>query len=53
VFIDRSIVEVFANDRQCLTLRAYPSRADSSGLALRTQGAAATVRSFKVWDMQP
>ena len=26
IFIDRSIVEVFANGRQCLTQRIYPSR---------------------------
>ena len=26
VFIDRSVVEVFANDRQCLTVRVYPER---------------------------
>ena len=30
IFIDRSIIEVFANDRQCLTLRVYPERADSA-----------------------
>jgi beta-fructofuranosidase len=52
VFVDRSIVEVFANDRQCLTLRAYPSRTDSTGFALRAQGAAARLQSFQVWDMQ-
>ena len=32
VFIDRSVVEVFANDRQCLTKRIYPSREDSIGV---------------------
>ena len=34
IFIDRSIVEVFANGRQCLTQRVYPSRPDSCGVAL-------------------
>jgi beta-fructofuranosidase len=53
VFVDRSIVEVFANDRQCLTLRTYPSRADSDTLALRAQGAPARVTSFSVWDLKP
>ena len=52
VFVDHSIIEVFANDRQCLTLRTYPSRADSDGLALRAQGAGAKVQSLKVWDLQ-
>ena len=53
VFVDRSLVEVFANDRQCLTLRTYPSRADSDMLALRAQGAAAKLQTLKVWDLQP
>ena len=30
VFIDRSVIEVFANRRQCLTQRVYPTRADST-----------------------
>ncbi|MHB8969216.1 MAG: GH32 C-terminal domain-containing protein [Pirellulaceae bacterium] len=53
VFVDRSLVEVFANDRQCLTLRTYPSRADSDTLALRAQGAAAKLQTLKIWDLQP
>ena len=31
VFVDRSVVEVFANDRQCATVRVYPGREDSRG----------------------
>ena len=34
VFIDRSVIEVFANDRQCLTVRVYPGREDSRGVSL-------------------
>ncbi len=51
VFIDRSIVEVFANGRQCLTQRIYPSHRDSSGVALFAE-ADATVRSIDVWQMR-
>ena len=29
IFIDRSIIEVFANGRQCVTQRVYPTRPDS------------------------
>ena len=39
VFIDRSVVEVFANARQCLTKRIYPAQADSVGIGLVAQGA--------------
>ena len=39
VFIDRSVIEVFANDRQCLTVRVYPGRReDSRGVSLFARG---------------
>ena len=52
VFIDRSIIEVFANERQCLTLRVYPSRADSAGVSLFARGGAAQLRSLNAWQMR-
>ena len=39
VFIDRSVIEVFANDRQCLTLRVYPQREDSRGVSIFARSA--------------
>lgn len=51
VFIDRSVVEVFANDRQCLTVRVYPGRPDSVGVSLRAQGAEAALCRFDAWSM--
>ena len=33
IFIDRSIVEVFANDKQCLTIRSYPTLPTSKKVA--------------------
>jgi len=32
IFIDRSVVEVFANGKQYLAMRVYPDRADSIGV---------------------
>ncbi len=52
IFIDRSIIEVFANDVQCLTLRVYPSRADSAGVSLFARGGAAQLRSLRAWQMR-
>ena len=34
VFIDRSIIEVFANSKLCLTKRIYPSMSNSRGVRL-------------------
>ena len=53
VFLDGSVIEVFANNRACLTARAYPTRADSSGVGLMARGGAATVRSLDIWGMRP
>ena len=52
IFVDRSIVEVFANDRQCLTLRTYPEREDSSGVSVFARGSSARLASFDIWQMR-
>jgi sucrose-6-phosphate hydrolase SacC (GH32 family) len=51
LFLDKSILEVFANQRQCLTQRIYPSRDDSLGVALFSQGAGVKVTRVEAWDM--
>ncbi len=51
VFLDRSIIEVYGDDRQCVTQRIYPSRKDSLGVSLFCKGGSAKVLSFEVWDM--
>jgi len=53
VFIDRSIIEVFANDRQCLTQRVYPTLPDSRGVVLRSEGSGASLVSATAWDIAP
>ena len=52
VFVDRSIIEVFANERQCLTIRAYPTREDSSGISLMARGSEANLVSLTAWQMR-
>ena len=52
VFVDRSVVEVFVNGRQCVATRVYPDRADSVGVSLRSQGAASELRSLDAWTMK-
>lgn len=52
VFIDRSVVEVFANGRQYLAMRVYPGRADSVGVSLRAQGQDAVLHSLDAWQLQ-
>ena len=52
VFIDRSVIEVFANDRQCLTIRVYPGREDSRGVSLFARGGNARLLSLDCWQMR-
>jgi beta-fructofuranosidase len=51
VFVDRSVVEVYANDRQAICRRVYPGRDDSLDVALFADGAEAVFRSVKAWEM--
>jgi beta-fructofuranosidase len=53
VFVDRSIVEVYANDRQAIGRRVFPGRSDSLGVALFARGGKATCASVKAWEMMP
>jgi beta-fructofuranosidase len=52
VFIDRSVVEVFANGKQCVAARVYPGRDDSTGISLRAQGDSAKLVSLDAWQMK-
>lgn len=51
VFVDRSVIEVFADDAVCLASRVYPTRADADGLALIARGGKAIARSIDIWEM--
>jgi beta-fructofuranosidase len=53
VFVDKSVVEVFANDRQAIARHIYPARADSVGVRLFSNGSAAKVPTVEAWEMMP
>ncbi|MCY4019107.1 MAG: glycoside hydrolase family 32 protein [Chloroflexi bacterium] len=50
VFVDCSVIEVYANDRACITSRVYPSRPDSTGLAIYSRGRT-RVKSIDIWRL--
>ena len=52
IFIDRSIVEVFANGQLCLTLRAYPTLKNSTGVSVFTRGGDAKLVSLDAYQMK-
>jgi len=53
VFVDKPVVEVFANDRQAIGRRVYPIRPDSLDVTLFTEGGTATFTTVKAWRMMP
>ena len=53
VFVDKSVVEVYANDLQAICRRVYPGRDDSLGVVLFASGGEAKFGSVKAWEMMP
>jgi len=49
VYLDRSVLEVIANGRVCLSSRIYPTRADSLGVGIDSGGAG--LEEFCAWEM--
>jgi beta-fructofuranosidase len=52
IFIDTSIIEVFANNRRYMTVRVHPDRDDSLGVRMRAQGSDAVLLSLDAWRMK-
>ena len=53
IYLDHSIMEVYANGRQCITQRIWPTLDDSMGVSFFSLGSDAKVLSFDAWDMSP
>ena len=52
IFLDRSVLEVFANARISITSRIYPTRADSVGVALLAEHGEARLNTLDAWQMR-
>ena len=53
VFLDKSMVEVFANGRQCMTQVVYPTLNDAIHVQLFTEDAPVVARSVQSWKLFP
>jgi beta-fructofuranosidase len=51
VYVDCSVLEIFANEQICITTRIYPSRPDSLGVGLFVEDGETTLNSLDVWEM--
>lgn len=52
IFVDKGIVEVFANDRQAIARTVYPTLG-GTGVQLFSKGGHSKVLSVKSWDLAP
>ena len=53
IFVDCSVIEVFANGRCCVTGRSYPPPGERLPVSLLARGGTAKLRSLTVFDMKP
>jgi beta-fructofuranosidase len=53
IFLDGSVIEIFANERACLTARVYPESPRSTRLGLFSSGGKAKLASLEGWEMRP
>lgn len=53
VFLDNSVMEVFVNNRACMTARIYPSRRDSIHNGVYAKGGNVYLRTLRAWTMNP
>lgn len=51
VFVDTSVVEVFLDERVCLTARVYPTRPDSTCVVLIARSGTLTTRELRAWSL--
>jgi beta-fructofuranosidase len=51
IFLDRSVVEIYANGRHCLTSRVYPTRDEAVGISAVAEGGRASITSLSAWEM--
>ena len=52
IFIDKSVVEVFANGKLCVAMRVYRGLKESLGVSLRSQGQESDLLSFEAYQMK-
>jgi beta-fructofuranosidase len=52
IFLDRSVLEVFTGEGDCLAARIYPTRDDSLGLSGFCQGGV-QLQALDVWQVNP
>ncbi|UJF36452.1 GH32 C-terminal domain-containing protein [Paenibacillus hexagrammi] len=51
MYLDRSMIEAYANGKKSITSRIYPTRGDAMNVSLWSDGGDIDIQSLKVWKM--
>lgn len=51
IYIDKSLIQAYVNDRNTITLWSYPTLEDSKGIELFSDGVDATIKSLEIWQL--
>jgi sucrose-6-phosphate hydrolase SacC (GH32 family) len=51
-FLDKSLIQVYANDRNTITTWSYPTLPDSKGIAIWSERGDVNVKSIKIWELK-
>lgn len=51
-FLDKSVLEVFVNGKQCVSVRVYPSKEKSIGVSFKSIGSDAEIESLNSWKLK-
>ena len=52
VFVDKSVVEVFVNDKQCIATRVFPGLPESKGISFLAKGGSAKITKATAYKMK-
>ncbi|XVH32612.1 GH32 C-terminal domain-containing protein [Haloferacaceae archaeon DSL9] len=51
-YVDRSSIELFANEHRCLTTRVYPTNPAADGVSIGAHGGAVSIRNVGMWELE-
>jgi sucrose-6-phosphate hydrolase SacC (GH32 family) len=52
IFMDKGLIQAYANDKKTITSWIYPSLEESKGLQVWADGGDAKVKSIQIWEMK-
>jgi sucrose-6-phosphate hydrolase SacC (GH32 family) len=52
IFIDGPVLEIFANQRQCITLQVYPQSNQAHGISVGSEGGSAELLTGSCWELK-